>query len=167
MNLPDGSIIAELCFTPNNVGTSPLDFGPIVNSTIEVSGLVNGVNTNNIPANFNGGTLEVQDNEDPVIVCPPDTMITSSGTNVFGIAPVSATDNCNLQSVSYIMQMGGMTVGSGMNDASGEFFTEGTTTVTYTATDDAGNTANCSFDVVLSAPPIPDTILQFIPETLN
>ena len=163
LNLPDGSVIAELCFIPNTTGTSTLDFGPICNSSMEVSGLVNGM-SQVIPATYNPGTIEVQDNEDPVIVCPPDTMISNSGTNVFGIAPVSVTDNCNVQSVSYVMEMGGMNIGSGMNDASGEFFTEGTTTVTYTATDDGGNTANCSFDVVLTAPPIPDTILQFIPE---
>ncbi len=61
------------------------------------------------------------------------------------LLPVSATDNCNLQSVSYTMVSGGMNVGSGMNDASGEFFDEGTTTVTYTAMDAAGNTSNLFF----------------------
>jgi hypothetical protein len=163
VNLPDGSFIAELCFMPVGQGTSTVDFGPIVNSTIEVTALVNGM-SQIVPAIFNEGTIQVEDNTDPTITCPSDTMIVSSGTNVNNISPVNFMDNCGVPSVSYEMVMNGMNVGSGNDDASGEFFTSGTTTVTYIATDDGGNTGSCAFDVVLTAPPVPDTILQFIPE---
>ncbi len=38
LNLPDGSVIAELCFVPIDLGVSTLDFVPICNSSMEVSG---------------------------------------------------------------------------------------------------------------------------------
>ena len=40
--------------------------------------------------------------------------------------------------------------------ASGDIFDEGTTTVTYTATDNCGNTATCSFDIIVSCSDVCD-----------
>jgi gliding motility-associated-like protein len=56
--------------------------------------------------------------------------------------PPTATDNC-----------GGVTIVSTHN--SGDNFPKGTTPVVYTATDDYGNTATCSFNVVVSDPILP------------
>ena len=159
--LADGFVIAEVCMTPNNLGSTTFDFVGSNTTLLRVDGYINGVLTQDIPAVYNPGTITVQDIEDPVIVCPMDTVIQSNGTNVNNIGPVSVTDNCEISGVSY--NMSGATTGSGMDDASGQFFNPGTTTVTYTATDEAGNTGDCSFDVTLVPPP-PDTgALQFIP----
>ena len=57
---------------------------------------------------------------------------------VVEFAPATATDNCPGVTVA---QTGGL--------ASGETFPVGTTTVTFTATDSAGNTAACAFDVTV------------------
>ena len=81
-------------------------------------------------------TVTVNDSEDPVISCP--------GTVFAGCDPVvnypvpTATDNCP-----------GVTVSLVSGPPSGGTFSTGTTTVTYEATDASGNTASCSFDVVL------------------
>lgn len=48
--------------------------------------------------------------------------------------PPIATDNCSISSLT-------------SNYNPGDIFSEGKTTVTYTATDNSGNTATCSFDV--------------------
>jgi gliding motility-associated-like protein len=157
--LNDNFVIAELCFVPNSIGSSNFSFVGSPTTLLEVTD-VNGVT----PGIYNNGVVTVQDIEDPVIVCHGDVSIESNGSNVSGLAPVSATDNCGLASINYNMVMNGSNVGSGVNDASGEFFSPGTTTVTYTALDDAGNVGTCSFDVILTPPP-PDTgSLQFIPE---
>ncbi|MFN8165957.1 MAG: HYR domain-containing protein [Bacteroidia bacterium] len=49
---------------------------------------------------------------------------------------VTATDNCSANVV--------------LHQASGSFFAVGTTTVTSTATDAAGNSVSCSFDVTVT-----------------
>lgn len=164
-NLANGFVIAELCFAPNNLGNSTIDFLGSNTTLLQVSGLVNGVNTANIPAAYNAGTVTVQDSDNPIITCPSDTTIASNGTNVGNIAPVSTSDNCGIASISFSMENGGMNVGSGMDDASGQFFTLGTTAVTYTTVDETGNNGNCSFNVTLTAAPVNnDSTLQFIPE---
>lgn len=85
--------------------------------------------------------VEVTDNEAPVIIaCPADTSVSTDplicGAVVNWIVP-NASDNCP-----------GVIMTATHN--SGDLFPTGTTTVTYTATDAAGNTATCSFDITVN-----------------
>ena len=83
----------------------------------------------------------VEDNEDPVIVdCPADiTQDSDAGVceAVVTWAAPTASDNC------------AVTTFTSTHD-SGDTFPSGTTTVTYTATDAAGNTTTCTFDVIIA-----------------
>ncbi len=82
----------------------------------------------------------------PVITgCPSDQVVNITGpgcTQVVGWTEPSATDNCNLSSFTGSHSPG--------------VFPKGLTTVIYTATDAAGNTATCSFNVnvVDNIPPV-------------
>jgi HYR domain len=87
-------------------------------------------------------TVTVEDNTNPAITgCPSDiTVYTGSGATTCDAtaswtAP-TASDNCP-----------GVSLGSNHNP--GDTFPVGPTTVTYTATDGAGNTATCSFTVTV------------------
>ncbi|MFZ5428613.1 MAG: HYR domain-containing protein, partial [Bacteroidota bacterium] len=100
---------------------------------------------------------DVEDNTPPEIECPifTDNTVTvdaTSGTIYIhsGIAwDATATDNCTeIPTIGY--ELSGVTSGSGSSLA-GVSFNEGTTTVTWTATDESGNTATCSFTVVVNA----------------
>ena len=101
-------------------------------------------------------TVTVFDNENPTITCPANvnqgTDIGNCSAVVTGIAPVATNDNCGI--IIQTWDLTGATVASspavGINDASGETFNIGTTTVTYTVEDAAGNTATCSFDVTIT-----------------
>jgi len=88
-------------------------------------------------------TVTVFETEDPVITnCPADIIVTADDNYCGSIATWTAptvTDNCSF------------TVSS--SHSPGDYFLEGTTTVTYTATDGSGNSAICSFDVTVGAPP--------------
>jgi gliding motility-associated-like protein len=85
--------------------------------------------------------VEVTDNEAPVIIaCPADNSVSTDplicGAVVNWTLP-TANDNCPGVTMTYTHN-------------SGDLFPTGTTTVTYTATDAAGNTATCSFDVTVT-----------------
>ena len=84
--------------------------------------------------------LLVADDEDPVIAdCPADiTQDSDAGVceAVVTWAAPTASDNC------------AVTTFTSTHD-SGDTFPVGSTTVTYTATDAAGNSTTCTFDVIV------------------
>lgn len=85
-------------------------------------------------------TVTVQDNISPVITCPANMNITVTSAAVCGAIanfPLNATDNCSLASLT-------------ASPASGTVFPLGTTPVTLTATDVAGNSATCTFTVTVT-----------------
>src|SRR5262249_16772937 len=57
------------------------------------------------------------------------------------------SDNCSVSSVAYLIS--GATVGNGTGTAGGQTFNKGVSTVCYTATDEVGNTAKCTFTVTV------------------
>jgi gliding motility-associated-like protein len=86
-----------------------------------------------------------------LLACPGDTTLNAGAgvcdAIVNGLA-ATTSDNCDtLVDITY--DMVGATVANGTGDVSGLTFTSGVTTVTYTATDDNGNTASCTFTVTV------------------
>ncbi|MEZ4907784.1 MAG: HYR domain-containing protein, partial [Saprospiraceae bacterium] len=91
----------------------------------------------------------VEDCEDPTIECPSDiTTVNDPGVcgAVVEFADPVVDDNCPLPSV-FLVQTSGL--------PSGSVFPVGTTTNTFVVTDNAGNTAECSFDVTVTDEEIP------------
>ncbi len=90
-------------------------------------------------------TVTVVDTEPPSIACPANASVLADTTQgnvpgaIVGYTTPAPTDNCP-----------GATVVCA--PASGSFFPTGTTTVTCTATDAAGNSAACSFTVTVTVP---------------
>lgn len=90
-------------------------------------------------------TVTVRDTQPPTITCPQNiTFVAAATCPVTNSMPVNftvtATDNCPGVTVICRNQ-------NGVVVTSGQPFPVGTTTVTCTATDAAGNTATCSFTV--------------------
>ncbi|MBI3949178.1 MAG: HYR domain-containing protein [Acidobacteria bacterium] len=86
-------------------------------------------------------TVTVFDDEAPVLTCPANiTQANDPGQcgAVVTYTPATATDNCDTG------------VAVTCTPASGSFFPVGTTTVTCSATDTAGNTGTCSFTVTVN-----------------
>jgi hypothetical protein len=84
-------------------------------------------------------TLTVADNTPPTIVCPADVNVSNDPGQCSAVVSfvVDTTDNCP-----------GITLVC--SPASGSAFPVGTSPVTCTATDAAGNTATCSFNVTVN-----------------
>lgn len=85
--------------------------------------------------------VTVGDQAPPSATCPPDITLNSNTGGCITQAswtPPTFSDNCP----------GNITVFSSHNP--GAFFFYGTTTVTYTATDAAGNVGTCTFNVIVN-----------------
>eukprot|EP00057_Strongylocentrotus_purpuratus_P012760 XP_011667234.1 PREDICTED: hyalin-like [Strongylocentrotus purpuratus] len=85
--------------------------------------------------------MDIRNNEKPVFdLCPSDQDVTTDigyPTAVVNWTSPTATDNVGIQTLT-------------STHNSGQKFTIGNNTVTYNATDDAGNTETCTFFVIVS-----------------
>lgn len=87
-------------------------------------------------------TVTVNDIENPVFTCPSNITVNADSGMCSAVVTFNApavNDNCSVASNN---QTAGL--------PSGSAFPVGTTTVTYLATDGAGNTSTCSFDVIVT-----------------
>ncbi len=154
LNLSNGDTIFTLNFSVvGTAGDTDFDFTALSGFSIQVTNDMG----QSLPFAFDDGIVEVSDNVNPLLTCPTDTTITTSGLNVtsMGFDPLVLSDNCSTPSLSYDIAGGN----SGIGNTAGEVFTDGTTAVTFTATDDAMNTETCSFNVTVDAAPPLDTNL--------
>lgn len=160
-NLNDGDTFVSLCFSPNGragVGSLEMTEEPGVLPIVVLKGNPPAQLTPGVDLFLNPATITITDDTAPMIDCIGDITV-NSNTPISGLAPTSFSDNCQIDSVSYVIT--GVTSGSGLNDASGSSFLTGMSTVTYTIVDFGGNTDQCSFVVTAEDPP--STTLEFIP----
>lgn len=134
-NCPGGSIV-------QTNGLSSGSSFPVGVTTIEFTATdANGVQS---VCSFD---IIVNDEENPIISCPADISATifsgACDTTITYLAP-TATDNCP-----------GVSVGLVSGPTSGDLLMVGDYTVTYLATDAAGNTDQCSFNITISEVSLP------------
>jgi hypothetical protein len=135
--------------------------GNIVVTQSPPSGTVFGASTNSFPitltatdvaGNFSSCTFTVffVDNIPPTITCPANVSVNTGAGNTNCTQTASWTapttsDNCPTRGPVTLSYVTAPTTGL----TNGGAFPVGVTTVTYTATDPAGNTATCSFTVTV------------------
>ena len=119
-----------------------------------------GTTTNTFVAESAGATdtcsidIIVVDNQNPSIICSGDIQVCQGDTLLVGVP--STLDNCGGETVTYTCT--GATTTSGTGSVDGLVFNVGTTVVTYTVSDVAGNTSDCSFEVLVT--PLPATLID-------
>ncbi len=96
-------------------------------------------------------SFNVTDNTPPTITsCPPSQTFCESVTGNYSIPLLIATDNCSL-SLTITYQITGATTTSGTgNNASGTF-NPGISIITWTVTDECGNSTTCTTQVAITA----------------
>lgn len=134
----DPSLTATFVLTGATSGTgSTLNGQTFAYGVTDVEWTIIDADGNTILCNF---SVTVNDNQLPTFVgCPTNISVNMSGvtcSNVVNWTAPTPEDNCP----SYTMTS---------SHNSGDIFSVGTTTVTYTITDIAGNTATCAFDVTV------------------
>lgn len=136
-DLPAGTDNCAGVTTALSSGIGPGNFFPVGVSTETYTATDASGNTTS--CSF---TVEVIDETPPIFACPADvvmgTEIGECGAQVNFPLP-AASDNC---SVTSILQTAGPT--------SGSFFPVGSTSVEFTAVDDAGNESICTFSVIVN-----------------
>ena len=144
--------VSDNCSLVENI---TLTQNPVVGSTISDHNTVQEViiTATDEAGNQNTYSFNVTlvDNQLPVVSCVSNqTVSTTTGCSYVhsGTAwNATASDNCVLGSTTYTLT--GATTGTGSN-LNGATFNSGTTTVTWTATDSAGLSSSCSFDVTVT-----------------
>lgn len=136
-DIPDNTTVLSLVFDLTGLGgdSTAVDFTNLPSFPIEVT--ENSVPLSTADYQLVNGKIKLSDTESPIVNCPNDTMIlVPTGTMMQAVnytTPVPM-DNCNVASFSE-------------SHNSGDEFPVGTTTVTYSATDNAGNNTSCDFDI--------------------
>jgi gliding motility-associated-like protein len=134
-NLPDGSILFTMRFNiPTGTYTEPVEFINLPGFPFEVS---NQAGDPLFTVTSNGFVVS-GDNIDPVFTfCPPSDTINTPAlecTTNYTWPPIQVSDNCGA-------------IASLDSNITSNVFTTGNHVVIYTATDIAGNTSVCSFNV--------------------
>ena len=127
-----------------NVNSVSLTGGPASGSTFPLGTTTISYMAMDATGNFAVCSFDivVSDAEAPTMVCGGNITTGTDSllcTAVVTFSAPAATDNCSSVTVT---QTGG--------PASGSAFPIGATTITYTATDSAGNTSTCSFDITVA-----------------
>ncbi len=159
---PDGTRLFRIHFKTigGSGAASPIAFSS--NPTPQLAG--SGVPTpTQIPAIWENGTATIIDMIAPTIVCPGNEAVNNVAIFPLAISGLAPTvgDNCAVDYVTY--SLANATTGSGTMPADGTLsFNEGTTTVTQTVFDVAGNFTQCTFTVTLTGTAKPKFILPGI-----
>ncbi|MHC1707867.1 MAG: Calx-beta domain-containing protein [Bacteroidales bacterium] len=132
-------------------GTVNLEACATLSNTATVSSTTYDMSTLN---NSSTWVTTVVDNTDPEISCPfsgTQTLVANQGNCTYELGTTAwdatADDNCGVTSLTY--SLSGAMSGSGTSVANVEFVL-GTTTVTWTALDAAGNSSSCSYDITVT-----------------
>ncbi|MHC5004283.1 MAG: HYR domain-containing protein, partial [Planctomycetota bacterium] len=133
----DDPVASDVCGTVVDITCVPASGSLFTGGVTTVTCTATDSNGNTATCTF---TVTVDDTSPPALTCPDDITdveCAGPGGSVVNYTTPTATDDCDDD------------VDVQCDPPSGSTFTAGTTVVTCTATDDAGNTATCTFSVTV------------------
>ncbi len=115
-------------------------------------------NSNTVSFTQSGAVISSSDTANPTVSCPASVSTTSNTpVTLPGLDATNVTDNCGVTGRSFVVTAPTSASGSGTS-VSAVAFVPGLSTVTYTVSDAAGNTATCSFQVQVTSSSQSDTL---------
>jgi large repetitive protein len=131
--------------TLNYAGGAPSTVGFLLNGPLQFE--VTDPTTNPVSFTQTGGTVSSADVVNPTLTCPTSTSVMSNGpVTVPGLNATNISDNCGVTSSGFVVSAPTSANGTGTSVAAVNFV-PGISTVTYSVSDAANNTATCSFTV--------------------
>jgi gliding motility-associated-like protein len=157
--LNNGTVLFRINFTNlgNATATSTIGFGNLPTPPEAIA-----PNADPLPLTFLTGTIAVEDITPPSITCPASQSVAAgpSGTASITGLTATATDNCTTNlPITFVRSQPTGGTGTGVADG---VFQAGTTTVTYSVTDQDNNTATCAFTVTVNATGLPGIKLDSV-----
>ncbi len=104
-------------------------------------------------------------NQSVQLSCPVTQPVTAiseqASVAITDLTPI-VSDNADLSTLNYTLSKEGSTIGGNSGDASGETFTVGITTLTYTISDGMGNATSCTTTITVNPPVSNNTTLTLL-----
>jgi hypothetical protein len=94
--------------------------------------------------------ITVKDIISPIVTCPEELIYCFDLSGSYNLPLLEATDNCGIESISYLISGATNRSGTG-NNASGTFEI-GLNTIAWTITDKNGNSSYCNTNVIIDSP---------------
>lgn len=155
--------VFKVAFTRLGGGFSPLSFDTTALPNPPPTAIV--VSDPNFaaqPYTLSTGGMKTTDPVAPMINCPSDVTVSSSGSAVVNNIAPTTSDNCGIDFTGWTSTGASNLSFPNDPDASGTSFSTGLTQVTYTTTDVGGNTATCNFNIDVQFDPAGGDTLTLI-----
>lgn len=150
VTLPDDAILFTIDLTPyyygtNGTGQTSISFS---SSPTPIQAYTNASTSVTYPVKTSSAVIQIMDKTPPIAVCPQSRFYRGLDSILIANITGLATDDCGSAMITS-HTMTGANNRTGPNDANGRFYKLGVTKILYTATDLAGNIAQCPFQIVL------------------
>ncbi|MCB0523626.1 MAG: HYR domain-containing protein [Lewinellaceae bacterium] len=144
VSLSDDEVVLNVAFTRIGGPATSLDFTDDPTSIFVFDAAFN-----ELDYELESGLVNPLDFAAPDLTCPSDTTVQAVGMVAVNDIAALATDDCGPAELGWTSSGASMYNFPSDPDASGSIFNLGTSVVEYTATDIAGNTSSCSFNVTV------------------
>jgi gliding motility-associated-like protein len=169
VNLNDNDILFTIYLTPYYYGTNPPQPGTAAvkfsSSPTPIQSYTTASIVNTFPVTTADALVTILDKTSPVAICPNSQFYKGLDSVLVASITGFAIDDCGSAKITSYKMTGANNI-TGLGDANGKYYKLGVTKVVYTATDLAGNTAQCPFKIIL-VKPSDDTITVFANSKLS
>jgi gliding motility-associated-like protein len=150
VTLPDDAILFTIDLTPyfygtNGTGQTPISFS---SSPTPIQAYTTASTATTFPVKAKSAIITIMDRTPPTAICPQSRFYRGLDSILIANITGLASDDCGSAMITS-HSMTGANTRMGPNDANGRFYKLGVTKILYTATDLAGNIAQCPFQIVL------------------
>jgi gliding motility-associated-like protein len=169
VSLPDNAVLFTIYITPYYYGLNPPTPGTALIKFSDSPTPIQSYTTASVSVTYpvvtDDANITIIDKTPPTALCPNSQFYKGLDSVLVANITGVAIDDCGSAKITSHKMTGANNL-TGLGDANGKYYKLGVTKVVYTATDLAGNTAQCPFKIIL-VKPSDDTITIFANSKLS